>query len=402
MITKLDSPIRLDLRERLRRLLHHHNQFVNSDKLPDWLYDKGLLDRLARLYEALKPSDYVDANAWLFDYWPELPFDTGTDWGKEQSSLKAAQLVAANDLLTLGLPTILERLSSFKNPRVLGFTLALCEGGSALAEQLFTAYGEDESSIVQDFIQGFSAASYQREGNKFLEKWVIGQDDTLSEAACATVLLGLPSGTLVWDTVEGRGPDCAVTYWKRTTGLPHGNPAEGERAARSLFSVGRVLDAVRVLGTNASMEWLAGEGDVELACQALGQAIAPINADPDRAQQVSYCAATLLKNLSACGKLDGEAMAQLEWTYFGLLRYQAQHELVIYRRLAAEPSVLVDLLALLYVSDQVDKTALPEPSDAEKRVANNAWHVSIVGIHLRRSPQMLWSRPKNCLRMPTN
>lgn len=189
-------------------------------------------------------------------------------------------------------------------------------------------------------------------------------------------MLALPAEPLIWDIAAKRSNECAKSYWARTAALPYrGPPIEGERAARALLGVDRVLDAVSVLAMTSSTEWLSGEGDVELACLALKLAIAPINADLEQAHNITYHAAGLMKKVSSCGKLDDETMTQLEWVYFGLLRDHTQHDLVMYRRLATEPSVLVELLSLLYVSDQADKATLPRPTEAEGRVANNAWQV---------------------------
>lgn len=155
LLPQLEQPARLKLRKDLRRLLHHHNQFLDAEKVPEWLYTQDLLNSLGRLYEALKPSDPVDANAWLFDFWPELPFETSTNWDWEKTSLNALQRGAVGELLALGLPVIIERMSAFKNPHALGFILASVAEGRAMTEQLLSAYGEAEDGHVQDFIRGF-------------------------------------------------------------------------------------------------------------------------------------------------------------------------------------------------------------------------------------------------------
>lgn len=68
-------------------------------------------------------------------------------------------------------------------------------------------------------------------------------------------------------------------------------------------------------------------------------------------------------------------MTGLEWRYFGLLEYQAEHELVIFERLASEPRRLIDLISMVYVSDRAQPEATTAPSETEQRMASNAWRV---------------------------
>jgi|GEM_PF-1043792 len=364
------------LRQALRKLLHHHNQFADSEKQIGWLYDEAILSRLMRLYESLAPDDLIDRFAWLFDFWPERPSDTGTDWQKEQAALERERLDVAAQLAPMGLPVLIDRLDCFENRRALGSALACCHEGDDLATELFTRHGESPRPEVHELIQGFAQQLHLKYGAALLGRWVRPESGApLTEAACAALLLGLPSDATTWDAAEQRGPVCAEAYWRGTHGTPFDRPADGERVARALLGVNRVLDAIEVLAKNSKTVWLAGAGDSELVIEALQRGVEASNANPGQGQRVAYDVATLLKRLSKCDKVSDEAMTQLEWAYFGLLEYQAQHDLVIYRRLSTEPSMVVELLSLLYRPDGVEKESVPEPTETVKRMASNAWHV---------------------------
>ncbi|WP_374661668.1 hypothetical protein [Inhella sp.] len=364
------------LRQGLRKLLHRHNQFADGEKPIDWVYDEATRSRLMRLYEALTPDDLIDRHAWLFAFWPERPIDTATVWQAEQAAIERERAEVAAQLAHLGLPALLDRIDCFENRRALGWSLASCPMGGELAAELFTQHGETSRPEVRELIQGCAQRLHLKEGDAFLDRWIRPEGGSpLTESACAALLLGLPAEGGTWDTAEQRGPVCAEAYWRETHGTPFDRPADGERVAKALLSVNRVLDAIDVLAKNSKTDWLASTGDIELVISALKRGVEASNADPTLGQRVAYDVTTLLMRLSECRKVSEEAMTQLEWAYFGLLEYQAQHDLVIYRRLSKEPGTLVELLSLLYRPDGAEKESSPEPTEAAKRMASNAWHV---------------------------
>ncbi len=367
---------RLKLRDGLRKLLHHHNQFVDSDKEIGWLYTEATLERLKRLYEALMPMDPVEAHAWLFAFCPERPFDTGTDWKLEQESLEQDRMNAAEILSQVGLENLLERLGEFESRRALGISLARTTLGNDFAVDLFQGHGESAQPAVQELIQGFASHLSQSGYDAFVNKWIdASSKDQLPELACATLLLGLPSAPPTWDTAAKRGLSCEDAYWKQAIIGPLEQPQDAERAARALIKANRILDAIDTLALSVRTEWLAKDGDCNLIIEVLRRGVVASNENPTQGQRVSYDVTTLLERLSKCGRVSDSDMSGLEWAYFGLLEHQAQHELVIHRQLISEPSMVINLMSLVYHADGVDKETLPAPTEEQKRMASNAWHV---------------------------
>lgn len=375
-IEAFPAPQRLELRDGLRKLLHHHNQFVDSGKEIGWLYTEKTLERLKRLYEALMPEDPVEAHAWLFAFWPERPFETGTDWKLEQEVLEQDRLNGAEFLSQAGLEHLLERLDEFENRRALGISLARTTVGDDFAVDLFKKHGESTKPAVQELIQGFASQLAKSSYDAFVNKWIdASSKDQLPELTCATLLLGLPSAPATWDTAAKRGPSCEDAYWKHAYIGPLDRPQDAESAARSLIKANRILDAIDALAMSVKTEWLAKDGDCDLIIEVLRRGVVASNENPAHGQRVSYDVTTLLKRLSKCGRVSDNDMTGLEWAYFGLLEHQAQHDLVIHRRLISEPSTVIDLMSLIYHADGVDKESLPAPTNEQKRMASNAWHV---------------------------
>ena len=373
---QLNFEAMLTLRTGLRKLLHHHNQFRENDKKVEWVYDQTTLDRLEALYHSLNPDDIVLRDAWLFEFHPERPTDTGSRWQEEQAKVETERLAAAEHLADLDFGELIARLSEFQNRRALGYSLGCSSRADSITDGLFRQYADTDTKEIQELIQGVAAAQYVQKGTAFLEKWMFpAGDGVLSERGCAALLVGLPSEGETWDAAERRGAGCVRSYWRDALIHLFDRPADGERAARALLAADRPLDAIDVLAQNVRADWLAADGDRGLVIEALRQGVEASNANPNFGQRASFDVTTLLKRLSKCGKVDEGELTQLEWAYFSLLKYQAQHELVIYRRLIAEPALLVEMLSLLYLPDGVTKESRGERSEVEKRMGSHAWTV---------------------------
>lgn len=372
----MELQAKLSLRNGLRKLLHRHNQFRAHGKKIEWVYEDEILERLQALYLALAPDDLIQRNAWLFDFHVERPMDVSHHWRDEQAKVENDRLAAAEQLVELGIESIVSRLKEFQNRRALGYALGSSSAGGDLADALFRSHAETEVVEVQELIQGFAAALFARDPGAFLARWVTaGHASALSERGTAVLLVGLPCEPVAWDAADQRGPECDRLYWSNAFVHLFDRPAEGERAARKLLAADRALDAINVLAANVKTDWLSSNGDVGLAIDALRAGIAASNANPEHAQRIAYDIATVLKRLSRCGKVDDATLTELEWAYFSVLEYQAEHELVIYQRLIADPYLLVDLLALIYLPEGTSKGTRGEPTDEDQRRASQAWRV---------------------------
>jgi len=372
----MEPTAQIVLRHRLRKLLHHHNQFRGREKKIDWVYEDEILERLQALYLTLTPDDLIQRNAWLFDFHVERPMDVSNRWQDEQTKVENDQLAAAEQLVGLGIESIVGRIKEFQNRRALGYALGSSSAGIDLADALFRSYAEIEVVELQELIQGFAAALFAKDSEGFFARWITaGYEGALSERGVAALLLGLPCKPVTWDAAEQRGPECDRLYWCNVLAHLSGQPAEVERAARKLLAAGRALDAIDILAANIKTDWLSSEGDVGLALDSLRAGIAASNTDPRHAQRIAYDIATLLKGLSRSGKLDDIALTELEWAYFSVLEYQSEHELVIYKRLIADPVLLVDLLALFYIPEGNSKELRGEATEQDQRRALQAWRV---------------------------
>jgi hypothetical protein len=359
----------------LRKLLHHHNQFSAKEEV-EWVYPREILDRLETLYARLTPEDLVSQLAWLFAFHVERPTDVATDWREEQEKTNAAQADAAEALAKVDLNAVVAALPRFENHRLLGYCLGRSSTAEVIEPSLLRRCAASANEQERDLTRGFSAARYEAEPGGFLRRWCSKESpDFLSEQGAATVLQGLPTSPEIWDAGEAAGSLCRESFWKEAYIHLYDRPRDAERAARNLLLVGRALSAIDLLAANNRNGWLAGEGDVQLVVEALNAGIADANADPSHGQRVAYDIARLIKALADSKRLALGELMHIEWIYFGVLEHQAQHDLVIYQHLIAEPELLLQLIALIYIPEGEARDGRPEPTEVERAAATQAWSI---------------------------
>lgn len=359
----------------LRRLLHHHNQFSGREKI-EWVYPRPTLDRLEALYASIVPEEPIDLFAWLFCFNVERPTDVASGWREEQEKTSEAQAQAAEALAKLDLGVLVAALPRFENHGMLGYRLGRSSQTEAIAPDLLRRCATSADERERNLARGFSNACYEAEPGRFLHQWCSKESpDFISEQAAATMLQGLPASPEIWDAADAAGPLCREFFWRDAYIHLFGRPREAERAARNLLSVGRALAAIDLLAANTENGWLAGDGDARLVLDALNAGVAEANANPNHAQRVAYDIARLIKALADSKRLDLGEVMHLEWIYFGVLKHQAQHDLVIFQHLISDPELLLQLIALIYIPEGESREGRPEPSESERAAATQAWRI---------------------------
>lgn len=359
----------------LRTLLHHHNQFSESEKA-DWVYPRNVLDRLEALYKSLTPADPIASQAWLFSYQIGRPTDVALDWKEERKRIDADRATAAEDLAKLDLSTLISALPRFQNHRQLGLSIGQSTQAANIEQALLRQCANSTDVTEREFARGFAAARYELAPQEFLRRWCTKDSiDFLSSRGTATILQALGPSLEIWDLAEAAGSECRELYWKETPIHLFNQPSEAERAVRNLLGAGRALDAIDLLAANIKSEWLADKGDVPLVVEALKAGVAEANASSEHGQREGYGIAQLVKALADSKRLQPADLMYLEWIYFGALEYQAQHKLVIYEHLMSDPTLLLQLVELIYLPEGTAKEDIPEPSEAQESAASQAWRI---------------------------
>jgi hypothetical protein len=371
----LQGDERLQFWNRLRGLLHRHNQFREDERI-NWVYPSEILDRIAAIYESLTPTDLVARVGWLFSNQAARPTDVARDWKEEATRVDNDRKTAVAELEALDLPTLLARLRCFEAPYLLGVWLAHSAHVTSIERELLSRCANSVDPREQELAQGFAVARFEAAPQEFLRRWCMKDSaDFLRPKGLAKIAQILAPCAEIWDLVEAAGPECHAAYWNETPVRIFDQPAEAERAARNLLAAGRALDTIDLLAANTNGKWLATKGSVDLFIQALEAAVVEGNAKPGGSQREAYNIVSLFKSLVDSMRLEPGKLMHLEWMYFGALQHQAEHELEIYKHLLSEPELLLQLVELIYLPEGVSKADRPAPSEAEQRVASQAWTI---------------------------
>lgn len=359
----------------LRGLLQNHNQF-NSGEKPGWVYEQAALDRLEALHNQLTPADPIERSAWLFSHDAVRPLRAVQGWQENQRLIDAERASAIDEFVTLGLDSLIAALCQFQNHRLLGYHLGRSDHGSSLEQSLLQRCASSESPPEQEFVKGFAAARYQGDHDRFIERWCTqGSNDFLSQHGTALVAQALPPCAKIWDVVEEAGDECRKAYWKDAPIHLFDAPEEAERAARNLLGAGRALDAISLLAANVKAGWLADKGDAHLIIDALKKGVIEANDKPDYFQRQSYSVVQIFQVISQSMRVSSSDLIQLEWLYFGVLEYQAQHRLAIYENLIFDPALLLQLVELIYSPERQSDEDRPEITASHKSMATQAWRI---------------------------
>ncbi len=375
LVRQIEGDDRLLFWSSLRKLLHRHNQFSKKEKV-EWVYSREILDRLELLYESLTPEDPISQLAWLFTFHVERPTDVATDWHEEQEKTRVAQAKAAEKLASMDLNALVEALPRFENHRMLGYCLGLSSCAELIESSLLRLCSASVNEQERELTRGFSLARYESEPEGFLCRWCSKESqDFISEQAAATMLQGLPSSPDIWDIVEAVGKLCHDSFWKGVYIHIFGRMSEAERAARNLLSVGRALSAIDLLAANTNNDWLAGDGDVRLIVEVLRAGVIEVSDNPSYGQRIASDIAQLIKALADSKRLEASELMHLEWIYFEVLEYQAQHDLVIFQHLISDPKLLLQLISLIYLPEGESREGRTEPTEGERGAATQAWRI---------------------------
>jgi hypothetical protein len=376
LMSRLSAPERLILWRKLRRLLHHHNQFRDEQKEIAWLYPHTTRERLKSLYDSLAPDDLIDRSAWLFSGHVTRPDNISMDFAEENRRVDAERDAAILELSRLGLPALVAALPRFESHRLLGYRLGRSPGAVSFESAVLKQYSVSTSAIEQEFARGFGVARYLTSEQEFLHRWFSSESpDFLTQRGVATIAQALNSTSQLWDAVEAAGLEARQLYWKEAPVHLFREPRQAERAARNLLDAARPLDALDLLAVNLSGDYLAGEGDIRIVLDVLREGIAEINSSHARAQDAAYHIASLFKAIVDSKRLSVPELIRLEWSYFGALEYHAQHKLLIYRHLLSEPELLLQIVRLLYRPEGIEGQSQPEPSSLQQTLASQAWRI---------------------------
>lgn len=280
------------------------------------------------------PTDPAEELRSLFSYRPR---QGGRDLFRDRDLLISLQQDTLREVLTDGLPAVLELAASVQQPWALGATLAAVTG--------------EHDQDVLDLIGRADPAAHQLAAGLVAHRhasspsWLAETVQARPGQAGALLLLVEVSPALL-DLVGRLGPTVAAEFWRTVSPWRVRGDAV-EPAAAALLAHDRPYSALAVLsdvGTDRAAPFPA-----ELAVRALKAPISGSSEGLEVIDSAAYVIGLLLDRLEQAG-VDAGALADLEWFYLPLLDDQRPPR-ALYTRLATDPAFFAEIVSLVYRSD---------------------------------------------------
>jgi hypothetical protein len=330
------------LYQALRGIANRHQRYPDAR----WAMPASSVQRLETLARRFEPTGAVDRHRWLFEQGAIDAFLDDDDEGYQEKHrrLSAAQGEALEEVLNdVEISELPEWTDTFANPefsaRQVGDALARVRPADPDALALLTSDGETARRIGAGYVSLVSRMS----GTEWAAEVLANHADWGTETA-GLFLRALPVSPEVWSLAASQGPDVEAAYW--TAVHPFALPSEGEEAldaAKKLLAVERPRAALHLFRQMTYRNDEAVPND--LLADALDMAIRTADAPFDGT--TVHDIGELLDQLDAAG-YNPERLAQLEWAYLPLFRFDRRRSGVLHRELAQNPKFFVDMLSLVF------------------------------------------------------
>ena len=366
------------VRSKIREMLNRNKTYPDSG----WAMAEKDVERMQKIYESLRPSDAVDADGWLFAFWPDLP-EGGRKTEKETTErveeLQNASLMSIYS--TLGIAGVQRLIAGAKDAARAGYLCGKYLSDKKDVRELILGNLASSEYSHRVFALEFARAVFD------LNKWDSLQpllDEAkkanVSDQAVAELFLGASIGKITWDKLATEPPDVERHYWSTLNihVLHSVDTEEYEYAVTKLLDLDRAPDVLD--------EMAYGREDVPSSLMVRALEIAPRNLNEAARANLpvrvsSHDIARVFEKLEKAADVDEEKIAQLELPFVTILRLD-RPRLVIHREVAQSPIVFADLISWVYKrSDGLvdDDGILQEEREARAKTAWSILHgVSVV------------------------
>jgi len=351
--SRLAEEDRLKLAAALRTKVTTHRRFPNAN----WVLPTAHVDRLAAELQRFDLADPVKGCMWLFQQHVELPSPVTHDFAAEHEAVKRAREQALHACLAAGgLEGVWKLASRCDVPRWVGYTLGQLDGDTddVVHEHLM---GTD--LIRQQCAEGYVVGRFEARGWTWADAH-LRKANAWPVEGIVRFLRWLPAQPETFDRAERLGNEIHDLYWENVPADQLWASSDRLRAVRMLLAHGRAAAAIPLLDSSVGASTTETKPATALVLQALAEST-PSAAEAGT-QMFGYHVRSLLTYLDADEDVDRTQLAQLEWRYLPLFRYQEWSPRVLQDELARNPDFFVEVISWVYRSDSQP----PEPEFSEE------------------------------------
>ncbi len=343
-----------ELWAKVRTVLHHHRSHPDAG----WAMPPIEIEMLDSAYTGLTPSDLIEANAWLFDNWRNLPEGMSYDHKKDSERISEAQKAAVNAIFhSIGSAGVFGIANTSELPSQVGLAVGLGLDSDTAPLALALQHLGSSNRKLQEFARSTFTGLFSRSGWSPLEQALSEMKATGAQPEILSdIYLSAPANQETWQRLGQENVAVQAAYWHL---IPWFRVAES--AAEVSFAAQQFVDSQR---SNTAAELLAHTYEAiasEIVIRVLDRIPDDLGQEHanDRKPQISgHNIARLFEKLDRSPDVSESTIANLELPYVGSLEHDRPN-LVLYKQVTNDASTFADLIALAFKSDKG-----PEDNDA--------------------------------------
>jgi len=358
----LDSDGRKALTRTIRDIVVRHRRFADVQ----WSMPSDLVNRLDAALETLQDSDPISRHEWLFAPGAQLAFPGG-DPQEQSAALIAAQDAALAEVLAeRGLEGVLSWASTIDKQLFAANAVAaaLARSVGVAPDDVLTWITSNEDAD-REVVARYATFKAWQHGSSWAIETLKRYRDKWSLEHQTMFLVALPASLEVWNLVEELGNEEEKSYWALMD--PYRLPTDGELARDAVERLIGAEQARKAIHLIAAVEEVH---HVHIPSTLIAQTLeeAAKTATSPFSYEDALHVGQLLDYLYERG-YDSQHLAQLEWQYLPLFRFEQRQSQVLHRKLSEDPAFFVSVVSTAYLGEGEQPT---DPSEEERARATVA------------------------------
>lgn len=359
-VLHLPEQAKVELWETLLDVVIKHRKFADAQ----WAMQKEVVDKIADVAEALKPSTPGLMHRRLFRQAEFELIEEKGDYQEQWRHLANRRAKAIEEILVAsGIEGVLAFAASVTDTQQVGFAL----GQVATDEHdlvVLPSFLVHKEKQMQNLVSGYVWSRFNKNGWQWADKINMAR---WSEEEKSAFLALLPFDPDTWHRAKSLLGEKEVLYWKKADARPYQLKDALQEAVEHLLKNGRPRATIQCLN------WMIHEKmqiSVANAYRALMDNLSSV--EPAYSMDQHACT-ELIQWLQNNTEPENNILFQIEWSYLPLLdQHRGLAPITLEWRLAEDPSFFCEVIQLVFRSVKEEKPT-EEPSEERKRIATNAY-----------------------------